>query len=154
VRIEKDYEELLRLFNKHKVRYCIVGAFAVAFYARARYTKDMDILIEPDGENAARVLAALNAFGFRSLELTEKDFTQTGRVIQLGYEPLRVDLATSIEGVLFKAAWKNKKAGRYGSQKVFFIGFNELLLNKRKSNRLQDRADLEILKSAKPNRRK
>ena len=43
MKVEKDYEDLLRLFNKNKVKYCIIGAYAVAFYGRPRYTKDMDI---------------------------------------------------------------------------------------------------------------
>ncbi len=55
MRVEKDFEELLGLFNKNKVRYCIVGAFAVGFYIRPRYTKDIDILIEPSKENAKRI---------------------------------------------------------------------------------------------------
>jgi hypothetical protein len=54
MKVEKDYEELLRLFNKHNVRYCIVGSYALAFYARPRYSKDMDILVEPSTENACR----------------------------------------------------------------------------------------------------
>ena len=55
MKVEKDYEELLRLFNKHKVRYCIIGAYAVAFYAKPRYTKDMDILVEPSNENGQKI---------------------------------------------------------------------------------------------------
>lgn len=74
MRIEKDYEELLRLFNKNKVKYCIVGAYAVAFYSKPRYTKDIDIVVQPEEENARRVLKALEEFGFGSLRLKEKDF--------------------------------------------------------------------------------
>lgn len=57
--VELDYEELLKLFNKHKVKYCIVGGFAVAFYAKPRYTKDIDIVIEPTMENGKKIVAAL-----------------------------------------------------------------------------------------------
>ena len=76
VKVERDYEELLRLFNKNKVKYCIVGAYAVAFYAMPRYTKDLDIWIEPNSENARRILKSLNEFGFKSLKLKEKDFSR------------------------------------------------------------------------------
>ena len=76
---EKDFEELFALFNKHRVRYCIVGSFAVAFYARPRYTKDIDVLIEPSRENSRKVVRALNAFGFESLNLSEKDFLPNRR---------------------------------------------------------------------------
>jgi len=144
-KVEKDYEELLRLFNKNKVRYCIVGAYALAFYARPRYTKDMDILVEPAIENAARIIRSLQEFGFKSLALTEKDFSQQNRIIQLGYEPLRVDILTSIEGCSFKEVWRNKITFRYGRQKAFFIGIGELIKNKKSSNSKQDKVDLDIL---------
>jgi hypothetical protein len=95
MKVEKDYEELLKFFNERGVKYCIVGSFALAFYARPRYTKDMDILVEPTVENAGRIIASLNDFGFGSLALTENDFTEKGQIIQLGYEPVRVDIITS-----------------------------------------------------------
>jgi len=145
VRVEKDYEDLLRLFNRHKVRYCIVGAFAVAFHARPRFTKDIDILISPDLENARRVLHALENFGFKKVGLCIEDFTVEGKVIQLGFEPVRVDILTSIPGVNFPEVWKNRVTGRYGRTRVNFIGLDQLIKSKRKSKRKQDQADLELL---------
>ncbi len=145
MRVEKDYEDLLKLFNKHKVKYCIIGAFAVAFYARPRYTKDMDILIEANIENGEKIVNALNEFGFESLGLKPEDFSQTGKIIQLGYEPVRVDILTSIPGCTFEEVWKNKKFGQYGRQRVKFIGLKELIKNKKASRRKQDKADLDIL---------
>lgn len=144
-KVEKDYEELLRLFNKHKIRYCIVGAFAVAFYAIPRYTKDMDILVEPSRENANKILNALNKFGFESLKLSVDDFSHEGKIIQLGYEPVRVDIITTIKGCAFDEVWKNKKKGRYGKEKVYFIGLDELIKNKEAAKRKQDEVDLKIL---------
>lgn len=145
MKVEKDYEDLLGLLNKYKVRYCVVGAYAVAFYGRPRYTKDLDILIEPAAENAKRIVKALKAFGFASLKLKEGDFTKKGNMIQLGYEPVRVDILTSIKGVPFSALWKKKRLGKYGRHRVYFIGKNELIRNKRLSGRKQDMADLEVL---------
>lgn len=149
MKIEKDYEELLKLFNKNKVKYCIVGAYAVALYAKPRYTKDIDILVEANRENAQKIIKSLNEFGFKNIGLAEKDFIKEGKIIQLGYEPVRVDILTSIEGLSFQEIWKNKKSSRFGKQKVFFIGINELIKNKKKSKRKQDKADLEILLQAK-----
>ena len=145
MKVEKDYEELLRLFNKHSVKYCIAGSYALAFYARPRYTKDMDILVEHSPENARRIIAALREFGFGSLSLSEQDFTEPSQIIQLGYEPVRIDLITSIEGMNFKKIWKNRSYGQYGRQQVFFIGFNDLIESKKKSKRTQDLVDLEML---------
>lgn len=147
MKTEKDFEELLRLFNKNKVKYCIVGAYAVAFYAEPRYTKDMDIFVEPNKDNARRIIKSLAEFGFKSLTLEEKDLIQKGKIIQLGYEPVRIDLITSIEGCDFKEVWKNRTIGSYGKQKVLFIGLNELIKNKKKSGRKQDSVDISILMS-------
>lgn len=143
--VEPDYEELLRLFNKHRVHYCVIGAYAVAFHAVPRFTKDLDLLVGPSLENGKRIIRALKGFGFGSLDLSSSDFDRPGRIIQLGYEPVRVDLLTSIEGCTFEQVWKHRVTGRYGKQRVAFIGLNELILNKRASCRQQDQADLEIL---------
>lgn len=146
MRIEKDYEELLRLLNKYKVRYCIIGAYAVAFHKKPRYTKDMDIFVEPSVENGKKIIEALNEFGFESLHLSEKDFAEKGSIIQLGYEPVRVDIITEIAGVSFYEAWDNRTEGTYGNEMVFFIGLKELIKNKEKSGRRQDVVDLDLLK--------
>ncbi|MBU4484601.1 nucleotidyltransferase family protein, partial [bacterium] len=145
MKVEKDYEGLLKLFNKHNVRYCIVGAFAVAFYAIPRYTKDIDILVEPNIENAQKILDALNEFGFRSLDLNLDDFSKANGIIQLGIEPIRIDLITSVGDLNFERIWKNRSKGNYGSETVNFIGLDELIKSKQIANRSQDQADLEIL---------
>lgn len=145
MRKEKDFEEFLRLLNKHKVKYCIVGAYAFGLYAEPRYTKDLDILIEPTLENGKKVVTVLKDFGFDSLGLTAKDFTIEKEIVQLGYEPVRIDLITSIEGCSFEEVWQNKKQEQYGNEKVFVIGLDELIKNKKASNRPQDKVDLKKL---------
>jgi hypothetical protein len=147
MKTEKDYEEFLELLNKHNVRYCVIGAFALAFHTRPRYTKDMDILIEPTTDNAKRLLIALDEFGFGSLNLTVEDFTTPGNIIQLGYEPVRIDIITSIKGLEFKDVWENRVQGPYGIQTVNFIDRQNLIRAKKLSNRPQDIADLKLLLS-------
>jgi len=83
-RIE-DFEELFAFFNARKVKALIVGGFAVAFHAKPRFTKDIDLWIEPTPENATRLLAALADFGFGSLDLSVEDFIHPGRIVQLGH---------------------------------------------------------------------
>ena len=143
--IERDYEDFLRLLDEHEVRHCIVGSFAMAVHARPRYTKDMDILVDPTPANAHKVFAALKGFGFASSEITEQDFLDPETVVQLGYEPVRIDLLTSIAGCSFQQAWDNRVTVRYGSVDAIFIGKRELAAAKRASGRTQDLADLELL---------
>lgn len=145
MRVEKDFEDLLKSFNKHKVRYCIIGAFAVGFYSKPRYTKDMDIFVESSLENAGSIIRALKKFGFSSLKLKSTDFVKVGNIIQLGYEPVRIDIINSIAGCNFSDVWKNKVISTYGRQKIFFIGIDELIKNKRMTTRKQDKIDLELL---------
>jgi predicted nucleotidyltransferase len=147
--VQKDFEDLLRLLNKHKVKYCIAGAYAVAFYGKPRYTKDIDILIEPTIKNGKKIVKALDDFGFKSLGLTPEDFAEERQIIQLGYEPVRIDILTSIQLCPFTKVWKNKKPGIYGKQKAYFIGLEDLIKSKKKSKRKQDQADLETLKKSK-----
>ena len=150
---EQDFAELLRLFNKHGVHYCIVGAFAVAVHAIPRYTKDLDLFVEPSLENGGRICRALRDFGFGSLAIKPEDFAKKDRFIQLGYEPLRVDLLTSIDGVTFDQVWRRKKVQRFGSEKTYFIGLGELIKNKKASGRKQDIVDLETLRRIKRNKK-
>jgi len=145
MKVEKDYEELLKLFNMNKVKYCIIGAYAVALYARPRYTKDIDILVDPDIKNARRIIKSLNEFGFKALGLEKEDFAQENKIIQLGYEPVRIDILTSVQGLTFNEIWKNKKKSCYGKQKAYFIGKNELIKSKKISGRKLDKVDLDIL---------
>jgi len=143
--VQKDYEELLKLFNKNRVKYCVIGAYAVAFYSIPQYSKDMDILVEPSSENAKRIVKSLVEFCFKSLGLKESDFSHKGKIIQLGYEPVRIDIITSIAGCSFKEAWQEKTVGKYGRQKVFFIGKKALIKSKLALGRKQDKADIDLL---------
>jgi hypothetical protein len=52
-----DFKELLSIFNAQKVKYRIVGGYAVSFHAQPRATKDLDLLIKPDADNAKAVFA-------------------------------------------------------------------------------------------------
>jgi len=148
MKVEKNYEEFLSLLNKHSVKYCIIGAYAVAFYAKPRYTKDIDILVEPNKENAQKILKALEEFGFGELSISVDDLTREGNILQLGYEPLRIDLLTKLEGFQFPDIWQNRVTGDYGSEKVYFIGLDDLIKNKKMSARPSDKIDIELLKKA------
>jgi hypothetical protein len=145
----RDYEELLAAFARHDVKAVIVGAHAVAFHAKPRYTKDLDLLVEPSADNAARLLTALEEFGFGSIGLTLDDFATPGRIVQLGVAPTRIDLSTSIDGVTFEEVWRSAEHGQLGSQPALFIGLDELIHNKRTAARPQDLADLSWLEAVK-----
>jgi len=144
-RVSRDFEELFEFFARREVKAVIVGAHAVAFHAKPRYTKDLDVLVEPSVENAIRLLAALDDFGFGALDLSVEDFATPGRIVQLGVPPNRIDLITSITGVTFEEVWRTAVPGTLGTRKVLFIGLEELIRNKTSAARPQDLADLSWL---------
>ena len=142
---QTDFKDLLALFNKNKVEYLIVGAYALAFHGVPRFTGDMDILVKPCPENAKKIIFSLKAFGFGSLGLVAADFEKAGQVIQLGVPPIRVDLITSLTGVSWEKAFSGKMPDHYGGVPVHYIGRKQLVVNKRKTKRPKDLADLEAL---------
>lgn len=143
--IPNDFKELLELFNKHMVEYVIVGGYALAFHGAPRVTGDIDLFVRPRTDNAERILAALNEFGFGSLDLSVEELTKPGMVIQLGVPPVRVDIITRVSGVSWEKADADKVPGRYGQTPVHFISRDDFIANKKATGRLKDAADLEAL---------
>ena len=143
--VQPDFKDLLRLFNVHKVEYMIVGGYALAYHGAPRYTGDIDIYVKPDSQNTELIMKALADFGFSSVGLTVEDFENPDKVIQLGVPPVRVDIITSISGVLWKDAFSGCVDGKYGDVQVKYIGLNEFIINKRTIGRKKDLSDLEAL---------
>ena len=142
-----DFKEWLILLNENQVEYLIVGAYALAFHGCPRFTGDLDILVRPDPGNAGKILKALVDFGMGSLNLTIEDFSNPHRVIQMGYPPVRIDLLTSLTGLTWEQINAGKIPGELGSIQVYFIGKQDLIVNKRALGRFKDLADLESLES-------
>lgn len=143
--IHPDFNELLRLFAAFQVEYVIVGGYALAFHGAPRYTGDLDLLVHATQENGERILDALREFGFGGANLEAKDFAEEGRFVRLGHPPVRIDLLTSITGVVWAAVIANRALGKYGDLDVPFIGRSEFITNKRASGRAKDLADIEAL---------
>lgn len=143
--VQQDFRDLLELFNKHEVDYIIVGAYALGFHGAPRYTGDLDVFVQPKPTNARNIVRALNDFGFESVGLTEADFEEAGRVIQLGFPPVRVDIVTSITGVSWEQARSGRVQGQFGDVSAHYIGRDDLIANKRALGRRKDLADLEAI---------
>jgi len=145
LKAEKDFEEFIELLNKHKIEYMIVGAYALALYAKPRNTGDLDIFIGRTESNAKLMLNVLVEFGFESVTITIEDFLTEGRIIQLGVSPVRIDIMNSIDGVNFVEAFQRIEKVRFGDTTANFISREDLVKNKSSSKRKKDQADLEEL---------
>ena len=143
--VGKDVRDLLELLERHGVRYLIVGGYAVAVHGVPRYTKDLDIWVECSPENARRLMDVITAFGFASLGLTAADFQTPDLVIQLGYEPNRVDLLTGLTGVTFEEAYPKRVTASFAGLALPIIDRRSLAANKRAFGRAQDLVDAEEL---------
>jgi hypothetical protein len=146
----RDYEEFIATLNAHGVRYLLIGAHAVAFHARPRATKDLDILIEPTRANAQKVLNAMrDFFGGVRLNYTIEDVVDPDCILQLGVAPMRIDVLATIPGCPdFPTLWKRRVEARFGDVPTHYIGLRDLIGNKESTGRPQDRADVAVLRRA------
>ncbi|HNT55114.1 MAG TPA: hypothetical protein PKG95_10410 [Anaerolineaceae bacterium] len=143
--LNPDFKEFIRLLNDNQARYLVVGGYAVALHGYPRYTKDIDIWIDMAPTNAARIIQALQQFGFGSLGLKEADFLDADTIIQLGYPPRRIDLLTTLPGIDFEACFSERVVVDIDGIEVNFIDLENLKKNKRATGRFQDMADIENL---------
>jgi len=149
MRVEKDFKEFLESLVSKKVKFLIVGGFAYSIYAEPRYTKDLDLFVERSHENADRILSAVRSFFGESLGLKKSDLLAPKTFVQMGFPPLRIDLTTHCDGLVFKEAWKNRMAGKYGDIDVFFLSLDDLIKNKAATGRDQDLVDVKYLMKVK-----
>ena len=143
--LSPDFREFIASLSDNQVRYLVVGGYAVAFHGNPRYTKDLDVWIEMNQENAVRIVKALKQFGFESLGLKEDDFMVPNQILQLGYPPNRIDVHNSLEGVDFASCYASRNQVEMDGVPVNFIDRENLKKNKQASGRQQDLADLENL---------
>jgi hypothetical protein len=143
--LNQDFKEFIESLNNNGVRYLVIGGYAVALHGHPRYTKDMDVWIQMNPDNAAKMVKALDQFGFGSLNLQAADFLTPDQIIQLGYPPNRIDIITTPPGVDFESCYASRVAVEIDAVRVNFIDLENLKKSKKAAGRLQDLADLENL---------
>ncbi len=145
--MNRDFVEMLCALSETGAEFLVVGAYAVAAHGYPRATGDLDTWVRPSAENAEKVFRAVQVFGAPLHNLTLEDLSQPDTVFQIGVAPFRIDPLTSISGVDFLHAWKNKIAMNIEGQAFFCIGLNDFLANKKATGRPKDLADIDTLKN-------
>jgi predicted nucleotidyltransferase len=140
-----DFRDFLKLCNQKRVKYLLIGGYAVGYYGYPRATGDMDIWIERSPENAARTLAVLIKFGFDVPDLSADLFLEEGNIVRMGVPPIRVEILNAISGVTFAACYPARKRAKLDGIRVDVIGLADLKTNKAAAGRLKDLDDLEHL---------
>jgi len=144
--LNKHFQEFIELLGRNEVRYLIVGGYAVGLHGFPRYTGDLDVFIAVSEENARSVLKTFSDFGFGDLGLDVSDFLEEEIVVEIGREPLKIQVLTGIDGITFSECWEGRKEVELSGTVVPFIGIEALLRNKAASPRAKDKIDLEEIK--------
>lgn len=143
--MNRDFAEMLAALSEAGAEFLVIGAHAVAVYARPRATGDLDLWIRSTAANAERVWAALVAFGAPLHDLTRDDLISDDLVFQIGIAPNRIDILTSVGGVTFDEAWPRRSTVQLWGMTVPVIGREDLVKSKRAAGRPRDLADVAEL---------
>ncbi len=147
--LNQDFKELLQLFAEHSVEYLIAGGYAVIHHTQPRYTKDLDLWIKPSPDNAKLLAVAFQKFGVPLVEVTLEDFESDGLQFTIGIQPNAIDFLTTIPGLTFAEAWKNRVTDDTLGFPAFYINLDDMIVAKTVAGRPTDLADIEELQRAK-----
>lgn len=145
IKLADDFSDFLSLCLRNEVRFMVIGGYAVIHHSRPRYTGDLDLWIDASLGNASRVVTVLQEFGFPPDAVSTEMITDSKKIIRMGFEPMRLELFTSIPGIDFGACYDRRDLVEIGRMMVPFISLEDLKINKRASARPKDLQDLEEL---------
>ena len=146
--MNQDFKDLLAVFNAEKVKYLIIGGYAVIKHTEPRYTKDLDFWVSVEADNPERLYRALKRFGAPLTNLSPEDFSREGFFYTMGMAPRRVDILFDLTDLDFDACWERRVESDLGGVRVYFISASDLIINKEAVGRYQDLADAEKLRIA------
>jgi hypothetical protein len=144
--LNKHFRDFIALLAKHGVEYLVVGGYAVGFHGFPRYTGDLDIFVAISERNAAGLVAAFSEFGFSDIGLKESDFLDKDTIVEIGREPLKIQVLTGIDGVGFDACYRRRVIFEDGTAAIPFISLEDLIANKDAAPRPKDKIDLDELR--------
>jgi predicted nucleotidyltransferase len=145
IHLPPDFKDFLKLLNEHKVRYLLIGGYAVGYHGYPRATADMDIWTAMEPGNAKKIVAVLGEFGFDLPELSAELFLKEKQIVRMGVPPVKIEITTSISGVEFDECYKERVTDTLDGIRVNLISLKHLKVNKKASGRYKDLDDLENL---------
>ena len=145
IKLAADFSDFLKLCLQNNVSFMVIGGYAVIHHSRPRYTGDLDLWIDASLDNAERVISVLLEFGFPPNTVSTEMITDKKKIIRMGFEPMRLELFTSIPGLEFSNCYDRRELVKIGRMMVPFISLEDLKINKRVSGRPKDLQDLEEL---------
>jgi hypothetical protein len=137
----QDFEDMLFLLKEHRVRYLIIGGLAFIYHAKPRYTKDMDIWIDPAPSNIKSANEALEDFGCPYLLSPDRPED----IQQIGVEPDRIDFVQVVSHINFSTVWEKRVVDRYGEVEANWIDLDSLIETKRSIDNPRHQEDVRVL---------
>ena len=145
----QDFEDLLEFLSENSVRYLIVGGLAFIYHAKPRFTKDIDLWIDPSPENVDLANTALSEFGSPALI----DAARPKEILQIGVAPNRIDILLDMEGFPFARAWENRIEATYGRSPANWIDLDSLIEIKSAIDHPRHQEDARVLRQVRDRNR-
>ena len=145
--LNSHYKDILLLLSENKVKYLLVGAYAMAVHGYPRSTMDIDLWVMPDLKNAVLVIQTLEDFGAPISDLSPKDLEKEGLIFQIGVAPCRIDIITSVDGLQFEDAFSRSELIEIEGIPIHVLSIPDLIINKHATGRIKDLADAEVLEN-------
>ncbi len=145
--VAPDFDEFIGCLTVHGVEFVVVGAYALALHGAPRFTGDLDLFVRPTADNARRLLAAVEAFGFPVQDLTAETIVDHRRMLEMGVPPVQIHVMSAISGVDWDEAWSDRVEAPLGSHIVPFLSRAAFLRNKHAAGRPKDLADIDALET-------
>lgn len=141
--LNEDYKEMLQILLNNKVKFLIVGAYAMGIHGYPRATGDFDIWVKASIDNSEKIYRSLVEFGAPLSDISEKTFSEKGIIFQIGVAPRRIDIITCIDGVNFKDAYRARINVEIENLKIPFLSKRDLITNKKSTGREKDKLDIK-----------
>jgi predicted nucleotidyltransferase len=144
-KLDRNFADFLRLLNSHAVEFLVIGGYAVGYHGFVRATGDLDIFVRMSPKNASALVSVFRDFGYSGSELNEQVFLEAGKIVRIGFPPVRIEVLNSISGIGFEDAYPKRIEEHIDGVRMPFIDLESLLKNKAASGRMKDLADIEGL---------
>ncbi len=145
ISLESDFKEFLKLLNANRVKYLVIGGYAVGYHGYPRATNDLDVWVAISPNNAKKLVNLLRKFGYATSELSQDLFLREWSIVRMGVPPIRIEITTTISGVTFTECYTQRVIDEIDGIRVNLINLDQLKINKKASGRNKDLDDLEHL---------
>jgi predicted nucleotidyltransferase len=145
---QDEHLEILKVLNKYKVNFILIGGVAVNYYGYSRPTGDLDVWLEPTDNNKKKLVKALVELNIMDEDIetiNSTDFNDSV-VFHIGTTPpFVIDFLTKIVGVKWAEAWAMKISEVVEGISISFLHINHLKANKLIAGRPKDHEDIRQL---------